>query len=250
MLCPPPAPQDAKPASRFASENSSRSRPAFTLLELVIVLLVMVGIMAVVWPNLQRPLRRTTLDEAAEMLRDAIDQSRYQASLSGTPYFVQLRQGRSEIYSGTFDSFMAAGDTGFALNDSASAVAPVATSQSRNAPLATPPPAAVRAWRLPTTVVVSQVRWTLAAPSDPPFDSGPGEGGLPNDNRLDPPQRQSDSLPGTSGASLGAEDRQWWLPLSATGQGRDATIELYDTSIQETLRVTYASVTGALEIAR
>ncbi|MEZ6076030.1 MAG: hypothetical protein R3C56_10270 [Pirellulaceae bacterium] len=42
---------------------------AFTLLELVIVLLLMVGVLAVVWPNLQRPLQRTSLDEAAQMVR-------------------------------------------------------------------------------------------------------------------------------------------------------------------------------------
>ena len=39
------------------------------MLELMIVLVVMVGLLAIAWPNMQRPLRRTTLNEAAQVLR-------------------------------------------------------------------------------------------------------------------------------------------------------------------------------------
>lgn len=47
-----------------------------------------------------------------------------------------------------------------------------------------------------------------------------------------------------------ATSRQWWLPLTAEGRGRDATIELFDASIDQRLRVTYSAATGALEISR
>lgn len=47
-----------------------------------------------------------------------------------------------------------------------------------------------------------------------------------------------------------ANSRQWWLPLTAEGRGRDATIELLDPSIDEHLRITYSAATGALEISR
>ena len=48
----------------------------------------------------------------------------------------------------------------------------------------------------------------------------------------------------------GGSRHTWWLPLVATGQGRDAAIVLLDTSINEEVTVTFASATGALEIVR
>ncbi|MCA9131807.1 MAG: hypothetical protein KDA45_01575 [Planctomycetales bacterium] len=234
------------PSNPHDRRRAPRRTPAFTLLELVIVLLVMVGMLAVVWPNLQRPLRRTTLDEAAQMLRDAIDENRYQAMLLGQPRFIHLQQGSSELLAGTFAGFTASSSGGLPLADSSQGE----SASPRNAAGATAgptSPAAVRSWQLPATVVVSQVRWTLDILLSPEEDPGTPAGAT------DSSPAGTDSLlsDGESTlASLASSGQSWWLPLTASGQGRDATIELFDTSIEETLTVTYAAATGALEIRR
>ncbi|MCA9159404.1 MAG: hypothetical protein KDA72_13810 [Planctomycetales bacterium] len=251
----------------FLSANRTvlpRSR-AFTLLELVIVLLLMVGMLAVVWPNLQRPLQRTSLDEAAQMVRDAIDESRYQAALHGAVQFVQLQQGSSQLRSGSFDDFLLS-------NPDISASLPAALSDGASTPQAASAsslgtdsanssglgaerstavrPQALRTWQLPSSVVISNVDWTLESviPSgvdnQSPFDSDEydTEREFAADTALDPTTNANEFDPATS--------RQWWLPLTAEGRGRDASIELFDASIDQRLYVTYSAATGALEISR
>ncbi len=238
---------------------------AFTLLELVIVLLVMVGMLAVVWPNLQRPLQRTSLDEAAQMVRDAIDESRYQAALHGTVQFVQLQQGSSQLRSGSFDSFLnsdsdLSGNLPIALSDRSSSPQVASSSSPQANPagssrLDTESSTAVRAqsirtWQLPSPVVIFNVDWTLesvmpsGADDQSQFDSEEYE---------TEPEFSADTL-GDSITSANefdpANSRQWWLPLTAGGRGRDATIELFDASIDQRLYVTYSAATGALEISR
>lgn len=252
------------------------SSRAFTLLELVIVLSLMVGLLAVVWPNLQRPLQRTSLEEAAQMVRDAIDESRNQAALRGAPYFVQLHQGSSQLHSGCFESFLdsdfqssdftAAGslpDAQSSTTTAASRVAsslpgPSATSSPRagsGQPTARPTPA-VRTWELPSSVVISNVEWTLerALPrSASELAASDAMNTTTGDrSRAEPDVLADDELSASSGMPEFdvANARQWWLPLTAEGRGRDATIELFDASIAQRLYVTYSAATGALEISR
>ena len=215
---------------------------AFTLLELIIVLAVMVGLLAVVWPNLQRPLQRTSLDEAAQIVRDAIEESRYQAALQGTLYFVQLQEGSSQLRSGVLAGF---------LDDSAAA------GLEQDSPATGSPP--IRVWRLPASVVVSHVDWTLESvlpPSQAELDQHAEVGANARDPQLvgtetDLPMGDTGPNMATSATELNsARGRQWWLPLTAAGQGRDAVIELVDASIHQHLRVTYSAATGAMEISR
>ncbi|MEM7559504.1 MAG: type II secretion system protein, partial [Planctomycetota bacterium] len=70
-----------------------RTRPAFTLLELVIVLVIMVGLTAIAWPNLARQLRKSELRESAQLLRSAIEECGYRAASDGRPTFLKLVEG-------------------------------------------------------------------------------------------------------------------------------------------------------------
>lgn len=229
--------------------NEPRPGRGFTLLELVIVLVVMVGILAVVWPNLQRPLQRTSLDEAAQMVRDAIDESRYQSALRGAPYFVRLQEGSSQLFSGSFESFLNANsDTASLLSSAAGTGSGLSVGSSGVDSTAAGRIPAVRTWELPASVVISRVDWTLEAL----YSSSEEEAVEVDDANLALEPASAGTLEATDSGSLSGSvtGRQWWLPLTAVGRGRDATIELFDSSINQRLRVTYSSATGALEITR
>lgn len=213
----------------------------FSLLELIIVLMVMVSLLAIAWPNLQRPLRRTSLSEAAQTLRSAIDDSRFQAITTGTPMFVQLRRGENVMRAGSFDSFMNAESDIAATGSPAPQPAALKPLGGGSDPHVFP--SAIQSWLLPESIVISDVRWTLETPAEE-FEP---EVGSTADSTSPVAEVQSDSM---IDLAIGASPSTWWLPLVATGQGRDAAIVLLDTSINEKITVTFASATGALEIVR
>lgn len=218
---------------------SNRARESgFSLLELIIVLMVMISLLAIAWPNLQRPLRRTSLSEAAQTLRSAIDDSRYLAITTGKPVFVQLRQGADELQAGTFDDFMSAG--GDIAATATTSLQPATINRAPDASVQTEFQSSMQTWALPESVVISDIRWTLEAPAEELGEDLTEESVVVA-------EVQSDAIFNREG---GASQRTWWLPLVGTGQGRDAAIVLLDTSINEEITVTFASATGALEIAR
>ncbi len=240
------------PPKPMASRNRDR-RGAFSLLELIIVLMVMIGLLAIAWPNLQRPLRRNSLSEAAQALQVALDESRYLAITTGSPMFVRLRQGASEIQAGTFESFanddaMFGSTSTVGIEDTSS----VAATSDRSLQLGQT--FKVKSWSLPESVVIESVRWTLDAPVDA-FDELDAVDSADPTNSSGALDASSTAETGRSsdaslGSDLGTSQTEWWLPLVATGQGRDAAIVLFDTAINEQITVSFASATGALEIER
>ena len=239
----------------------------FSLLELMIVLVVMVGLLAIAWPNMQRTLRRTTLNEAAQVLREAIDEGRYEAITSGKPIFVQMQQGNHEVRTGSYSNFTNAEDVDSSFNASllgiGSIQSPILTDATASAPQGlglktqeggkTP-----RTWRLPESIVITEVNWTLDSTTDANDENAFGSDTDPlASNTNSATKGNSDVAIANAStdseaaiAAIGTSHSDWWLPISATGQSRNASIVLYDTSIHETMTVTYASATGALEIVR
>ncbi len=253
--------------------NTRRFVRGFSMLELVIVLVVMVGLLAIAWPNIQRPLRRTTLNEAAQVLREAIDEGRYEAITTGKPIFVQMQHGNHEVRTGSFANFANAEDMDSPLNTSslvansnpstvltnATATAPQGLGLKTHSEGRTP-----RTWRLPESIVITEVNWTSDSITDVNDESLFGSDAVSmasNTNRStkengakkengDAALANGWTDSGAAFAAIGTPHSDWWLPISATGQSRNASIVLYDTSIHETMTVTYASATGALEIVR
>jgi prepilin-type N-terminal cleavage/methylation domain-containing protein len=74
-----------------------RARRGFSLLELMIVVVLIAGILAITWPSIARPMRKAELSEATQKLREAIEDGRYQAMVSGEPVFLQITQGDSQM---------------------------------------------------------------------------------------------------------------------------------------------------------
>ena len=247
--------------------NSRRFVRGFSMLELVIVLVVMVGLLAIAWPNIQRPLRRTTLNEAAQVLREAIDEGRYEAITTGKPIFVQMQQGNHEVRTGSFTNFANAEVMDSPLNTSsfvatpnpstvlskATATAPQGLGLKTHSEGRTP-----RTWRLPESIVITEVNWTSDSITDANDESLFESDAVPMASETNRATKKNGDAALANGwteseaaiAGIRTPHSDWWLPISATGQSRNASIVLYDTSIHETMTVTYASATGALEIVR
>lgn len=223
----------------------------FSLLELILVLAIMVGLLAIAWPNVQRMVRRTSLQEAAQVVREAIDDCRFQAIAQGQPMFVRLQQGSSEI-----DSLVWGND----LQSPTLADESLAVSNDQL------PPSDMRGltssqrrrWHMPTAIVISQVRWTLNS-STTATDVGDLDQDQTGPESLEPTLAENSDParpqpPGvadnTTNLLPANAQTKWLLPITATGRSRDATIELFDTTIEQSLTVTFDSVTGGLEIER
>lgn len=239
--------------------NSSKMRRCivrgFSLLELMIVLVLMVSLLAIAWPNMQRPLRRTTLNEAAQILREAIDEGRYQAITTGCPIFVQMQQGNHEVRTGSFANFANAEDADSSLsalsNHHPTPSMPATPSLNGLGLESSINEKLTRKWRLPETVVITEVNWT----SDSMTSEVDGDLLESNEDSIASSVGSAASAYADANTEIvvtanDAIHGDWWLPISATGQSRDASIVLLDTSINETMTVTYASATGALEIVR
>lgn len=67
-----------------------RSKPGFSLVELMIVLAIMVTLAAIVVPNLQRNFQRNELRDAGRLLQETLGEFRYESMQSGRPLYVQI----------------------------------------------------------------------------------------------------------------------------------------------------------------
>ena len=166
----------------------SPSRRGFSLLEMMIVVVLLAGILAIAWPSIARPLRKAELSEATQKLREAIEDGRYQAMMSGVPVFLHIQQGESEMRSGGIDSLIAGelssdhSDLGYETQNSSSNTAisdsanigtnsnprgssNLASNKSFSRGLADKDTSSVnagvttRTWKLPANIVVFSVAW-------------------------------------------------------------------------------------------
>ncbi len=76
------------------SPSGSKAR-GYTLLELMIVLVILVTLLAVVWPNLRRPLGRGLLREAGQQLAQHVAEARILAIESGQTLALRFEPGGS-----------------------------------------------------------------------------------------------------------------------------------------------------------
>ena len=171
------------------------SRWGFSLLEMMIVVVLLAGILAIAWPSIARPLRKAELSEATQKLREAIEDGRYQAMMTGAPVFLQIQQGESEMRSGGIDSLIA-GELSPDHSDLASdpqtsstnskpstssnmgsyssprATSNLASNKSLSRGLTDKDPSTVnsgvttRTWKLPANIVVFSVAWLDEIASD------------------------------------------------------------------------------------
>ncbi len=237
------------------ASSVTRSQPAFTLLELVIVLVIMVGLTAIAWPNLARQLRKSELRESSQLLRTAIEECGYCAASNGQPVFLKLVEGSAAI------EVLAASDLAQEADRSSSKIISGAEFEMvsdidlrSSSDIDTPVASSDRSWEFSGAVVVRSVRWQIESVK-PLFASSLESDGVSEEayGYSDLPAAEVD----TEAELFVLEEkvtseRVWWMPFVApsipSGVGREATIELYDEASKESLRVTYDPVSGRVEV--
>lgn len=129
---------------RVAGSQPNREwKPGFSLLEMMIVLAIMAGMVAMAWPNLQRSLQKASLEEAAASVRSVLDDARYQAMLRGQCWLVRVEKNSGVIHSGALEQF--------ALQ------------------------APVSVHRLPESMQVVEVRWSSTIPAKAEDETQPSD---------------------------------------------------------------------------
>ncbi|XZE55557.1 pilus assembly FimT family protein [Planctomycetaceae bacterium SH139] len=82
-------------------------RPAFSLLEMMIVLAILAGMMALAWPSLRRPMEESAVQQAAAELREQIAECRYQAAVHGQLVLIRFEAETSSFEWGPWQALMA-----------------------------------------------------------------------------------------------------------------------------------------------
>lgn len=222
------------------STRMSLLRSGFNLLEVLIVLAIMAGLMAMTWPNLRRPLQRSSLVEAATTLRSVLDESRYQAMVTGQVWLIQLTSGSGQLKSGTIQQFAnwqenttvvdsTESGAGSLVRDSGNSLNEILTNAYLNQPESNSPTMPSQSTRmpllhaLPEQIEVAEVLWTI---------------------RLDGKQAMLESQDELDSDSLSA---YWWVPFLANGKSKDCSVRLQDLSTGQSIWLVLSGVTGAAE---
>lgn len=252
-IAPLKKPMSTRSMSTRSMPTRSMSR-GVTLLEIMIVLIILAGALAIAWPSLQRPLNRLRLDEASQMIREAIDESRQRAISRNQSMLIHLRKGDQEVQTGSIESF--AKELGSDGVRSSSSITVDRTEQSSieaNDSIGMEP----QVWRLPDDVVVVNVESGDSSQASNETDATNEQSSMETDRRpsgTSDASQDSDSIAsrdrmnGSSDLADGAQE--WWVPLDAQGTGFDAKITLLDKVTNKNIYVSYSSATGHLEISR
>lgn len=243
------------------------TRTGFTLLELMIVLLVIGGAMALTWPNLRKSLERNELNEAARTVRELLEEVRYQAMVSGQIGIVRLEEGLGELRFGSLAQW--SNDSHFRGQLSGAATSPFASTSEadesnlgrRGQQLGLP-----KSLQLPEPVVVGWLDWgadpdrnSRPISNDPQIQTNSRRSGNLNLEEAEGNSGRAESIPFDQQSAEVAEssnfqdlsDRKvWWLIFLSDGSGQDVTIRLVDTGIEEGLSLLYRSGMGTVEVRR
>jgi len=224
---------EGQPPFRTGSEVAERF--AFSLLELLIVLAVMVGIVAVAFPRLTRPLAESEVQRAASGLRDTIVECRQAAAFFGQPLVMRLQSGGDQIVWGDWAEVIGE-DWGLVVDtdgsDSTSAGLSTSMPPSGSAGNAIAFDGRPRRSALPFGMVVEAVHWVTRG--------GPGDE-LPDSVLM------GDAAGG--GFSRGSGQR-WYVAFLPSGRCRDCVIVVQDLATGMRAGLEIDAVTGLSRITR
>lgn len=234
----------------------------FSMLELLIVLAIMVGVAALTFPRLTRPLAESDAHQAANDLRDAITECRQSAALSGQPLFMRLESLQSEVEWGGWTELLASqfgsADQGWQPEPESESSTEDVLGRGLSAY-----PTGLKSARLPHGVVIESVHWISNVFADDPMSrmaSTDGDPAAVTDAAEDRSEEErfseligSDDATGVDVASEAAsavDGERWFLPFLPSGRTRDCVIVLRDPLSGGRVGLELDSVTGMTRVRR
>ena len=204
------------------------------MLELLIVLVVMVGFMAIAWPSLRRPLADSVLQQAGNELRQAMEKARQTSLTTGRPVLLRVSAESADFELRSLEHLIGAegrGNQGVAKPIRPDAESSTSTG-NRGAFSDTPALPAIPS--LSAGVIIETMVLGDAFP-DADLDAYPGD-------------RDENRIGGNSSRSgiRTDEPSSWLIPFLPSGRSIDCTFVLRDTSNQRRLAVRRESATGSL----
>ena len=239
------------PGHSLSGGHVRASSGGFSLLELLIVLGIMIGLVALIWPSLQRPLVDADLQAGGVQLRDALQQARQDALATGVPLLLQINRGGGEYWVGPWDQLLVqrlGGSSSVAIGGELESPRGTETrSGSPDRPASSPEVLAwkrrlaLRSAKLPEDVVVEEVLWQARLPETDPW----------SDDQLRSAAGQSEDLldSAVAGASLASSQaaepaQDWFVPMMSNGHSPDVTFILRDSKTRRALALHLAGSTG------
>jgi len=230
---------------RCARRDAPYQTPTgFSLLELLIVLAVIAGLMALAWPNLRKPLNDSPLSQAAASLRELFDECRYQAILRSELTMLRVENQSSTVVMGSWEALLA-NQLEIPSPSSTTDTPLEAEAENTNALMGKRRPPFQFRFALPADIVVEQVVWSVSLPASSGRDDSESDPTTQNAPALD---RTSDSL--LNDQLTNSSDSQgssfWYIPFTPSGLSKDVSIILRDTTTQKRIALQHQQGTGLI----
>ena len=234
-------------------------RGGYSLLELLIVLTVLVGLLAIAWPSLSKPLANSDLLEAGNQLRTQLSEARLLAIQSGEPVIVRIECNSGMITFANWHQAMRPLTLSDAdpLDESGEAM----VLEEVDTPEIESTSGAANVWAIPEGIVVDRVIRQESTSNQDAFkrdasnqDALRGTLGLGDPlDRENGTELETDLLPETDGTGFEesiADPRISWVWFLPQGQACEATLYLVDQDARRELKVQIHAWSGGVELGR
>ena len=224
-------------------------RGGYSLLELLIVLTVLVGLLAIAWPSLSKPLANSDLLEAGNQLRTQLSEARLLAIQSGEPVIVRIECDSGMI---TFANWhQAMGPLTLSDTDPLDESGEAMVLEEVDTPEIESASGAANVWAIPEGIVVDRV---IRQESTSNQDALRGTLGLGDPlDRENGTELETDLLSETDGTGFEesiADPRISWVWFLPQGQACEATLYLVDQDARRELKVQIHAWSGGVELGR
>ena len=234
-------------------------RGGYSLLELLIVLTVLVGLLAIAWPSLSKPLANSDLLEAGNQLRTQLSEARLLAIQSGEPVIVRIECNSGMITFANWHQAMRPLTLSDAdpLDESGEAM----VLEEVDTPEIESTSGAANVWAIPEGIVVDRViRQESTSNQDALNRDASNQDALRGTLGLGDPldrengtELETDLLPETDGTGFEesiADPRISWVWFLPQGQACEATLYLVDQDARRELKVQIHAWSGGVELGR
>ena len=224
-------------------------RGGYSLLELLIVLTVLVGLLAIAWPSLSKPLANSDLLEAGNQLRTQLSEARLLAIQSGEPVIVRIECNSGMITFANWHQAMRPLTLSDAdpLDESGEAM----VLEEVDTPEIESASGAANVWAIPEGIVVDRVIRQESTSNQNALRGTLGFGDpLDRENGT---ELETDLLSETDGTGFEesiADPRISWVWFLPQGQACEATLYLVDQDARRELKVQIHAWSGGVELGR